>query len=303
MRRRKNTVDDDVAEDLAAYRDLGRLAAESGAGVQSFVEVYPEAPPSAQFSESEALAAFASGFMERGAVENPGRLKSRFARCVAKVQAGGGSVDPRAVCAAAGRKKYGAAEMKRRAAAGRRRRSNPADEAAAASEAFHGRPVEEEIDVVETVHYHRNLAACGRLIELHILTADDKQIRLYGFDGAMLCFNESRDQLFIRGGDQYVDVEPFGLDVEGHEAETLGHVACVYYHTVKEHLGDEGGDADYYHYFGEETLLENWGVKDPERATPEQLRQVTPVLVYRFRNPSLEFVGGKYTVEDEGIRN
>lgn len=69
---------------------------------------------------------------EQGKVQlkiNPARLGSggRFAKCVESVEARGGAVDPRAVCAAAGRKKYGKKKFQQMAAAGRKRaaRGNP----------------------------------------------------------------------------------------------------------------------------------------------------------------------------------
>jgi hypothetical protein len=209
---------------------------------------------------------------------------------------------------AARRQKSGEAVVARRqrrpearmaGAAQRARRGNPQDAAAAASEGFHGRPETEIIEVREPVHFHRDLADCGELIELCVLDPDGQTVRLHGFDGSRLAFNEQRNQLFIRGGDQFVDVDLFGLDEDRHEAETLGHVVRVVYHSTKEHLGNEGGDADYFHDFGEETL-KKMGIKRP---ASQDLRAVCPELVYRHRNPSLEFVGGRYTVEDEGIRN
>jgi hypothetical protein len=60
------------------------------------------------------LAGYHDGMGEKG---NPGV----FAKCVKAVTAKGGAVDPRAVCAAAGRKKLGQAEMTRRAKAGEKR--------------------------------------------------------------------------------------------------------------------------------------------------------------------------------------
>jgi hypothetical protein len=68
---------------------------------------------------------------EQGKVQiriNPAKLGSggRFAKCVESVTAKGGAVDPRAVCAAAGRKKYGAKKFATMAQAGRKRaRHNP----------------------------------------------------------------------------------------------------------------------------------------------------------------------------------
>ena len=46
---------------------------------------------------------------------------SRFDKCVASVSARGGAVDPRGVCAAAGRKKYGKKKFAAMGKAGKRR--------------------------------------------------------------------------------------------------------------------------------------------------------------------------------------
>ena len=56
---------------------------------------------------------------------NPAKLGSggRFAKCAQSVEAEGGAMDARAVCAAAGRKKYGAKKMAAMAKAGKRRRN------------------------------------------------------------------------------------------------------------------------------------------------------------------------------------
>jgi hypothetical protein len=67
---------------------------------------------------------------EQGKVQiriNPAKLGSggRFAKCVESVEAKGGAVDPRAVCAAAGRKKYGAKKFAAMGRAGRKQK-NPA---------------------------------------------------------------------------------------------------------------------------------------------------------------------------------
>jgi hypothetical protein len=61
---------------------------------------------------------------EQGKVQiriNPAKLGSggRFAKCVESVTARGGAIDPRAVCAAAGRKKYGAKKLAAMGRAGR----------------------------------------------------------------------------------------------------------------------------------------------------------------------------------------
>ena len=338
---------------------------------------------------------------------NPGVPGAQFKRCVAAVAAQGGAVDPRAVCAAAGRKKYGAkgfaamAEAGRkqaaraknrnpsdeaaarrnakrprglwpqpyevdeavnrraqamartgrkfsrvdsdaaadkliaelygrsaivedsqrakvrnllwndfqdypkgfkgfhRTAAGRRTakakikymgiRGNPSDAAADVYEEFHGRPSSEVVTVSEKIHYHEHLAALGELRSLVAVARDGAKITLSRFKKAILCCNEAKTQMFIRGGDQAVDLAAFGIR-KPHEVETLGRVVELAYFTRKDHLGDEGGTALYFHVAGEtnengKRKMAGWG----------------PDLIYRVLDESLEFSGGSYTIRAEGV--
>lgn len=213
--------------------------------------------------------------------KNPGKPGSAFKRCVKSVSERGGAVDPRAVCAAAGRKKYGKQQYQEMAEAGKRRkkrRGNPADEAADAYEQFHGRPSEETVTITKQVHFHGHLAAIGKLEALHIETRDGSRIKLKGFKGAILCQNEKGTQLFVEGGDQWIDTEAFGLSTP-HEKQDLGCVHRIEYFTTKDHLGSEGGTAVYVHDF----------------------EKPYPHLVYDTENEQLEFVGGKYVILPEGI--
>lgn len=167
---------------------------------------------------------------------------------------------------------------------------NPYDAAAAASEGFHGRPVEETIEIVTPEHQHEYLAALGELIKLEVLAPDSDRevIPLKGFKAAWLAENEKRNQLFVCGGDQSLtddQLRVFGVDLDTlHETEVLGPLAAVTYHTIKHHLGEQGGDANFRHVFAEE------GGK-------------LPVLVYRLRDGLVEIAGGSYTIPDEGITN
>ena len=221
---------------------------------------------------------------------NPGLPGDQFKRCVAAVAARGGAIDPPAVCAAAGRKKYGAKKFAAMAAAGRKSsRKNPADEAAAVYEEFHGRPSEEVVIVQERIHYHKNLAALGELRTLVVRARDGSQITLSRFRRAILCTNEAKNQMFIRGGDQSVDVAMFGV-ASPHEVETLGVVMELAYFTRKDHLGDEGGTAVYFHVAGETNengrrKMAGWG----------------PDLIYHTLDQRLEFSGGSYTILREGV--
>jgi len=236
---------------------------------------------------------------------------AKFDRCVKEVKAKGSAVDPYAVCTAAGTRKT---NVKRKSnlvplftAAGefvgnvqsakaaqkflktgkmpklnKGKRRNPALESEEAYADFHGRPSEETVVVEKQVHYHKHLAAAGKLEKLVVVSRHGERVTLSRFKGAVLCFNERRTQLFVEGGDQSVDLSEFGISPKNaHEIETLGEVTDVEYFTTKDHLGNDGGTAIYHHKFS--------------RPYPE--------LVYDVVNQSLTFSGGRYVVLPEGIDN
>ena len=162
-------------------------------------------------------------------------------------------------------------------------RKNSFATAAAASEGFHGLPAHEVYDVETRVKVHTHLSDLGELVSFEVRPLTGGLVRLENFDGARLAMNTARNQLFIEGGDQRVNVDDFCSD-GGHESEILGHILAVTYYTVKAHLGDDGGEANYRHKFGEEG-------------------GVCPHLVYDSWNGLLSISGGSYTIPDEGIRN
>lgn len=210
----------------------------------------------------------------RGKKTNP--PKGRFDRCVKAVSKRGGAYDPKAVCAAMERKG----------------KKNPAQESIDAYEEFHGEAPREMVTVTKKVHFHSRLAGAGELKLLKVLTPDKSAVvTLKGFKGALLAFNESKDQLFIEGGDQRVDLKAFGIKTP-HEQQMLGQVKKIGYFTDKKHLGDEGGEAIYVHEF---------------RTTNEDGKHIVvqiaeyPYLTYRTRDEQLEFWGGSYTIRAEGI--
>jgi hypothetical protein len=174
----------------------------------------------------------------------------------------------------------------------KRARKNPAQESLEAYKEFHGREADEIVTVEEKIHFHRHLAGAGELRKLVIKTVDGKaKVTLSNFKGAILAFNEKKNQLFVKGGDQKVDLKQFGI-VHPHELETLGRATLIDYHTRKDHLGSEGGTATYRHKF---------------RTTNEQGRPVTvkiakyPDVIYRVLDEQLEFSGGSYELRAEGI--
>jgi hypothetical protein len=162
------------------------------------------------------------------------------------------------------------------------RRGNPALESEEAYADFHGRPSEETVVVEKQVHYHKHLAAAGKLEKLVVVSRKGDRVTLSRFKGAVLCFNERRTQLFVEGGDQTVNLREFGISPNNaHEVETLGDVTDVEYFTTKDHLGNDGGTAIYHHKFS----------------------KPYPELVYDVVNESLMFSGGRYVVLPEGIDN
>jgi hypothetical protein len=168
---------------------------------------------------------------------------------------------------------------------------NPAKGAAEVYEEFHGFKPSEVVTVTKKIHYHAQLAAAGLLTHLDVWGIDRKGHRIEGFKGAFLAFNETKNQLFVEGGDQSVNLEDFGIDPP-HELETLGRLTDIGYKTNKTHLGDEGGEAVYVHKF---------------RTTNDNGKHVTvriaryPDLIYDVRNAQLLFSGGSYEILREGI--
>lgn len=173
----------------------------------------------------------------------------------------------------------------------RKRRKNPADESAKAFKDFHGKPVDQFVEVKERIHTHGYLAAAGELRRLEVAGVDRHPHVISGFKGSLLAFNEKRNQLFVKGGDQSVNLADFGIK-QPHELETLGAVVKIDYLADKKHLGDEGGKAIYRHKF---------------RTTNENGKHVTirvaryPDLIYRVLEKRLEFSGGSYEILPEGI--
>ena len=177
----------------------------------------------------------------------------------------------------------------------RKRKGNPAEEAAQGYRDFHGEDPKEMVSVTTKVHFHRHLSAAGQLEYLVIDTEDGKYRTTVKFGkGVLLAFNEKRNQLFIEGGDQSVDLKDFGINPkDAHELETLGKATRIGYFTNKTHLSAvDGGEAIYDHKF---------------RMTNENGRHVTvrvakyPDVIYRVRDQHLEFSGGSYKILPEGI--
>ena len=174
-------------------------------------------------------------------------------------------------------------------------RANPAAASAEAFEEFHGYPSKELVTVSQKVHRHTHLAAAGDLVGLEVRPIGGGKVRrIEGLDGALLTFNEAKNQLFVSGGDQFMsaaELRKFGIETD-HELHTLGKLKGVGYFTDKHHLGDEGGEAVYSHTF---------------RTTNKAGRHVVvkiarePDLLYHTLNQELLISGGSYLIRAEGI--
>jgi hypothetical protein len=163
---------------------------------------------------------------------------------------------------------------------------NPAEQSAEVYEGFHGRPSTETIEITTRVHEHVHVAGLGELVALYI-HGRRGTVKVSGFETksgkpAFLTSNEKRTQLYIDGGDQWVNLDDFGIRNPIHESEVLGELVSIEYYTVKDHLGSEGGEAVYHHKFK---------------------KSCRPEILYDTRNGLLSLSGGDYTIEDEGITN
>jgi hypothetical protein len=161
------------------------------------------------------------------------------------------------------------------------KRKNPLDAAQTVYRKFHGRGADKVLTVDEKMHVHKYLSGIGDLVGLQVLTHDGRAKVTLKFDaGAVLAQNEKRNQLFIRGGDQSVNLKDFGVTGPIHELEDLGQVIWISYYTRKDHLAPEdGGEAIYKHHFGRKK----------------------PTLIYDTVNKKMELAGGGYDIPDEGI--
>lgn len=174
-----------------------------------------------------------------------------------------------------------------------RKRRNPEDSAAAAYREFHGKEPSVVIDVETPLKHHSVLAGLAKLKYLEVARAcDGRQVTISFGKGTYLTENEARNQLFITGGDQSVNLKAFGISVP-HESQVLGKVAAIGYYTDKQHLvAKDGGKGIYDHPFGY-TRRGNKEVR---------VRQSDPpTLIYDTRNKLLSFAGGSYTIKPEGI--
>ena len=157
---------------------------------------------------------------------------------------------------------------------------------------FHGREPKEIIEFETRQTFPRRTSGIGDLIELTIRVPKQRggepYVVLSDFGEAYLTENPKMKQLYTEGGDQSVDLEEFGLDArDPHEYEYLGELVRCVYHTRKDHLGRDGGTADYHHRFGKNELT---------------LKKTELIKVgYHVPDSQLIFIGGGYEIPPEGI--
>lgn len=160
-----------------------------------------------------------------------------------------------------------------------RRRKNPEETAVEFYRKTHGRDPDVDVLVTETLQEHSSLAGVGRLEEMAIRTVTGETVDVWGFKGVVLASNEKGTQLFVKGGDQSVDLDDFDIEAK-HEMQVLGQLVSVVYHTRKDHLtADTGGKGSYEHFF------------DKPR----------PTVIYDVRNKLLTIAGGAYVLKDVGV--
>jgi hypothetical protein len=165
------------------------------------------------------------------------------------------------------------------------RRSNPADGAAEMYETFHGVPSESETVITEEIQYHGNLAELGTLVEIKVETLSGYRAVLnFDSDPPLLCSSEDGKQLYIRGGDQSLDLSALHMDGDEwvRDSMVIGPITEFTYRTKKEFDGLK--KLEYFHKAGEES-----GVR--------------PDLIYDVLNKQVSVSGGQYEVRDIGVVN
>ncbi len=165
------------------------------------------------------------------------------------------------------------------------RRRNGATGADRMFEKFHGRASTKTTTVVEKASYRSDLAQLGGLRSLTILTPMGKQVVVnWTAKSPQLCVTPDGKQLYIKGGDQKINLSRFGMGAPSWQKDSmdLGHLLKVTYRTQKDFHKFE--TIDYFHALGEET-------------------GALPSVQYDTLNGTLRISGGQYDVRREGIVN
>lgn len=192
------------------------------------------------------------------------------------------------------------------------------------TETWHGRPPEEVIDYEEEEVHESDAAVLAELEELAIIleNKEDTICIEFGEDPPMLVANVSTGSLELLGGDQHLD---FGEGWDTSKSEvSIGHIYLIAYCTDKHHLeGSTGKPESYEHFFGEEYYKSRGykvsDYKDTTKATASEqffddiledgivedaiTQGYLPTMVYDTVNEKVRLVGGRYTVEDVGLKD
>lgn len=167
-------------------------------------------------------------------------------------------------------------------------KSNPETAADSFYATFHGTEPTEVLEVIEDVVEHDHLTSLGQLRELVIHTESGYKLEKTweedrnGSDSDIpfLCSSEDGTQLYIRGGNQSIDLDKVKMGPGTKwfkEKVMVGEIHLITYRTRKSF--DKFKDIDYFHKLGEET-------------------KVRPYLVYDTRSELLEVVGGQYHIDN-----
>jgi len=192
------------------------------------------------------------------------------------------------------------------------KRRNPEAAAAIAYEQFTGFEPSRVTEIESTEHVHKWLAGNGQLIALCLIDVKGKPFTVlsngWSYDGpqtdisakkpsktangwqfdpstnldAITWLNRSEDgkQLYILGGDQTLDLPGMGFSkTDVRDKMLIGTITRVWYRMRKTFEAKGKEEVDFYHDFGKEGS-----------------EGICPVLEYKPRDPSLHFVGGRYTI-------
>lgn len=174
------------------------------------------------------------------------------------------------------------------------KRRNPLEAAADLAEAWSGRPAKKVTEITEQLKTHGVLTDLGAMECLEIVDPRDERyvIPIKFGRGVRLASSEDGRQLYLVGGDQRVDVEPFGIEMDK-DSVVLGQAHAITYCTAKHHLGKaDKTPGPYRHVFADE------GGEGP-------------MVTYDCLNHLVNFHGGTYEIKRDmdhgrhsaGIRN
>lgn len=203
----------------------------------------------------------------------------------------------------------------------KRGKKNPDQEAADLYESFHGKPSEEEITVVDKIHRHGHLGALGALVCCKIDTPTGLAVTL-SFDNPApyLCSSEDGKQLYIKAGNQEVDLEALKMDGPEWVKDRMvlgcfSPARCPKCHEdvekngsdpVKprcENCGHKFDEADLYNIiYQTEKSFDDFSLVDyaHDLGEPDEgskLRRDAPYLEYEPRNKLLYVTGGNYEIK------